>query len=1413
MSSRNLLQNNEDFDDEKSFISKIFTKISDASGQTLRMLKRPFKLQRHRMTKLHKIDRQTKFTFHSIYISVHEIIFPNIPDHFPLSKKLTLLKTQTFNGKMWDAMLIVFSIIACGMYVTATYQTSYSSAQTQLVMELVITQFFGVDFIYSFFAASAKFSFLVDPWTITDFLTIIPVYIALFLQGKKSFNLSIFRFVRILRLVRILRVFRVLGGLSGVRRQVITLCLTLLSLVFMAAGIVQLMENDVKQLMEFKCDYINHYTNWEPSCTPDLPATPECDCLTQNCQLYYDSYDVDGQPSGVRCMQLQFFDAFYFMIVTVATVGYGDISPRTIPSKCVVMIYILTALVLIPLQVNKLTSLLSMTSMYRNPYNPQSADNHAIICGHVSDWRKLEQFFKEFFHPDRSRGNENPEFHMVILSPIEPTEDIRALIYSQAFDSHVSYIIGSVLSPDDMIRARADLATAVFFLCNSESNEDNAKLDDAATVLRTLSVHNFNPKIECYVQVLKPEDRDILKDSDIDVILCLDEYKTALQGRNAICPGFSTLIENLFHTFGDPDSRLTANAKPNSWTDEYLHGCSKEVYVISLGLDYLETLSFEWTLIVEGLYLEFDIMLIGLVDPLDRSVIVNPSKYEIQKFKVASNLFKSFSQGVILCSDRGLAKSIEASLSDSAVLSRIISKMILAEDDLAVRKTMKFGRPNSNNRRDSYASGTSTGGGGGGGASLPSAGLTGSSSKNSVDGSGGDKNLNTKNLHNRYNNRANDELKSLSNLIRISKSRVSAKPVTSNADGKPDTQFDDSDEENSTNTHLYSGVMEAPILQTHSIQANRRRANTCPNPSTSPDTPDEFTGTSENNTSNPGGLANSQEPKFRNSLMASTLGISLKAPKKLSNVASVKNPRSTIESFPCGGVSSSRCHITFGSVLTNHIIVFGATTNLPLFIAELRRPLVLASAYHSILIISDTEPQQWEFIIENYQHVYYMKGTMINSADFNRTNIREAFSVVLLANRDSVTKVEEENLDADTLFAYLKLEKYIPRNVFFTVELTCSSNIAVLNSTMLGKSARKNSSSSSTLDKAHPSHIHENGKITKGTFASQKKLNYAQSITKRLNHDSRSKDFEDKSLNGGSLAEEAYWTASDTHHTLPVFASGRAFVPNSFDSLLCQSFFSDITPALCEKLVCGQRFQSMFLVNIPSSLVGTFFVDVFRSFLSFNIYVLAVYRSAAEDHHSMLPFVYTCPRPDTLMRKNDKLYIFCNPSEYESVMENVFDHHLHSTPQGGLVLQEKEVAPVVDNNASKKRKGAFVVATALMKFSNSKSAKGQPTHAKTAASMASHAVSSTTNNKSQIPGSSTSFMKSMSENNSYEKIIDEEVPERSEGDDDSSGIYKNNNSSTTGEIIKLVGRLSLNKQGSKVPAISNSKNMGKIHPM
>jgi hypothetical protein len=48
---------------------------------------------------------------------------------------------------------------------------------------------------------------------------------------------------------------------------------------------------------------------------------------------------------------LSLFDALYYIIITFSTVGYGDITPDTWPSKLFMSIMIVVALIVIPTQV------------------------------------------------------------------------------------------------------------------------------------------------------------------------------------------------------------------------------------------------------------------------------------------------------------------------------------------------------------------------------------------------------------------------------------------------------------------------------------------------------------------------------------------------------------------------------------------------------------------------------------------------------------------------------------------------------------------------------------------------------------------------------------------------------------------------------------------------------------------------------------------------------------------------------------------------------------------------------------------------------------------------------------------------------------------------------------------------------
>lgn len=97
---------------------------------------------------------------------------------------------------------------------------------------------------------------------------------------------------------------------------------------------------------------------------------------------------------------LTFDSAFYFMIVTVCTVGYGDISPSSDFARIVIGIFIILIIVLVSKQTSELNELMKFSSEYRIPYKG-APGKHIVLIGNISS-NTLSKFLKEFFHPDHN---------------------------------------------------------------------------------------------------------------------------------------------------------------------------------------------------------------------------------------------------------------------------------------------------------------------------------------------------------------------------------------------------------------------------------------------------------------------------------------------------------------------------------------------------------------------------------------------------------------------------------------------------------------------------------------------------------------------------------------------------------------------------------------------------------------------------------------------------------------------------------------------------------------------------------------------------------------------------------------------------------------------------------------------------
>ena len=79
-----------------------------------------------------------------------------------------------------------------------------------------------------------------------------------------------------------------------------------------------------------------------------------------------------------------YFMYFYFIVVTLATIGCGDITPVTDAGQMFITSIIIFIIIMIPKQTNELLRLLAMQSFYlRAVYKKNQEIPHIVIVGEV----------------------------------------------------------------------------------------------------------------------------------------------------------------------------------------------------------------------------------------------------------------------------------------------------------------------------------------------------------------------------------------------------------------------------------------------------------------------------------------------------------------------------------------------------------------------------------------------------------------------------------------------------------------------------------------------------------------------------------------------------------------------------------------------------------------------------------------------------------------------------------------------------------------------------------------------------------------------------------------------------------------------------------------------------------------------
>ncbi|XP_015189864.1 PREDICTED: calcium-activated potassium channel slowpoke isoform X7 [Polistes dominula] len=452
-----------------------------------------------------------------------------------------LISGQTTTGRILVVLVFILSIASLIIYfIDASTEEvercqKWSSNFTQQI-DLAFNIFFMVYFFIRFIAASDKLWFMLEMYSFVDYFTIPPSFVSIYLD-RTWIGLRFLRALRLMTVPDILQYLNILKTSSSIRlAQLVSI---FISVWLTAAGIIHLLENS-------------------------------------------------GDPfEFINPQQLSYWTCVYFLIVTMSTVGYGDVYCQTVLGRTFLVFFLLVGLAIFASCIPEIIDLIGTRNKYGGTLKNERGRRHIVVCGHIT-YESVSHFLKDFLHEDR----EDVDVEVVFLHRKPPDLELEGL-FKRHFTT-VEFFQGTIMNPIDLHRVKVHDADACLVLANKYCQDPDA--EDAANIMRVISIKNYSDDIRVIIQLMQYHNKAYLLNipswdwKQGDDVICLAELKLGFIAQSCLAPGFSTMMANLFamrsfKTKWSVDWYQSPNIQ--AWQNDYLRGTGMEMYTETLSPTFI----------------------------------------------------------------------------------------------------------------------------------------------------------------------------------------------------------------------------------------------------------------------------------------------------------------------------------------------------------------------------------------------------------------------------------------------------------------------------------------------------------------------------------------------------------------------------------------------------------------------------------------------------------------------------------------------------------------------------------------------------------------------------------------------------------------------------------------------------------
>ncbi|RLC47404.1 MAG: hypothetical protein DRH57_04115 [Candidatus Cloacimonadota bacterium] len=228
-----------------------------------------------------------------------------------------------------------------------------------------------------------------------------------------------------------------------------------------------------------------------------------------------------------------FVDSIWWALVTITTVGYGDIVPKTFGGRIIGIILIIIGVILVSLLTAGIASKMVESKIKKeHGLKKITLKNHFIICGwNKSGYRVLEAFSNLIKMKECS----------IVLVGNYTSEKINDLI-SMFPKLNIQYVRGDYT--DEEILERANIKNAMKAIVLSSEDIDNPQQADDRSIITTTTIHYLNNNLPVIIQLQDSSNKRHIK-YESDEVIIYEEYGGFVLANDALHSNIYRFLVNM----------------------------------------------------------------------------------------------------------------------------------------------------------------------------------------------------------------------------------------------------------------------------------------------------------------------------------------------------------------------------------------------------------------------------------------------------------------------------------------------------------------------------------------------------------------------------------------------------------------------------------------------------------------------------------------------------------------------------------------------------------------------------------------------------------------------------------------------------------------------------------------------------